>query len=171
MRQESGGGSGRPLGPRFGRALKVIRAQRGIQRKELAERAGLSYAYVSEIETGKKPPSSRALVALSDALGLRPHELMAFADELGEHAASLAPASASPGWFHDSSERLHASHYLASPIAPEADHAFSGRPASRRHDALLAELSDLAQKLKVVDLDLLLALARRLAESGNQRAR
>ena len=56
--------------PRFyqalGRAVKVHRAQRGIERRDLAERSGVSYPYLSEIENGRKRPSSKALVAIAE---------------------------------------------------------------------------------------------------------
>jgi len=67
-----------------GRAIKVARTSRGIGRRELAERTGLSYPYLSEIETGKKQGSSRAMMLIAEALGLRPHQLL----EMGESLQS-----------------------------------------------------------------------------------
>ena len=64
----------------LGRAIRVLRTERGLERKDLAERSGLSYAYLSEIETGKKRASSKALFAIAEALGVRPHEVLAVAD-------------------------------------------------------------------------------------------
>ncbi len=64
----------------LGRAVRVLRTEQGLERKDLAERSGLSYAYLSEIETGKKRASSKALFAIAEALGLRPHEVLAVAD-------------------------------------------------------------------------------------------
>jgi len=66
----------------LGRAIKVERTARGMDRKVLAERAGLSYPYVSEIENGSKRPSSQAVLQIADALGLEPSELMAVAERL-----------------------------------------------------------------------------------------
>jgi transcriptional regulator with XRE-family HTH domain len=152
------------LGPRFGRALRVIRAERGIQRKELAARAGLSYAYVSEIETGKKPPSSRALVALSEALGLRPHELMAFAEDLEERVDSGALPSPSTTWFHEPARRATAHSFRRNHIdaavgipeaAPAADQA--------QRDPAVAELLEVGKGLSARDMKLLVDLAHRLA--------
>ena len=37
---------------RVGRAIAVLRAELGLSRSDLSERAGLSYPYASEIETG-----------------------------------------------------------------------------------------------------------------------
>ena len=43
----------------LGRAIKVARTSMGLERKELAERASVSYAYLSDIETGRGRPGSR----------------------------------------------------------------------------------------------------------------
>ena len=60
----------------FGRAVQVRRAELALKRRELAERASLSYPYVSEIENGAKSPSAKALRQLADALELSPPELL-----------------------------------------------------------------------------------------------
>ena len=99
MRQNSGPDEA------IGRAIRVIRTEQGLSRKELAERSGLSYPYVSEIETGKKSPSSKALRSIADAVGLPPHELLAAAETL-----ALGPRSwTSPSrrsFFHESTEAM-----------------------------------------------------------------
>lgn len=48
--------------------VKIIRIFRGMTQKELAIESGLSRPYLTEIETGKKEGSIRALKALADAL-------------------------------------------------------------------------------------------------------
>ncbi|WP_146766441.1 helix-turn-helix domain-containing protein [Micromonospora saelicesensis] len=64
----------------LGRAIQVRRAELGLKRKELAERALLSYPYLSELETGTKTPSAKALRQLADALELSQAELLERAD-------------------------------------------------------------------------------------------
>src|SRR5687767_2496738 len=64
----------------LGRAIRVLRTDRGISRKDVAEASGLSYPFLSEIESGRKRPSSRALESIATALGVRPHDLLAMAD-------------------------------------------------------------------------------------------
>lgn len=71
-----------PLYGFLGRAIKVERTARGMDRRVLAERSGISYPYLSEIENGSKRPSSQALFALAEALGLGPSALMAAAERL-----------------------------------------------------------------------------------------
>jgi transcriptional regulator with XRE-family HTH domain len=128
-------------GPAFDRALaravRLLRTERGLERRELAERAGLSYTYLSEIETGKKRPAAQRLLAIAQALDLRPHELMALAETMiaeeaaaeeakeAEDVAELTAAVSEslaerPRFFHAPPE----AHGLAVPPPPSAP-AFS----------------------------------------------
>src|SRR5206468_2367928 len=83
--------------PALGRAIKVLRTERGLGRRELAELAEVSYPYLSEIENGKKRASSKALVAIAAALGLRPSQLLESAESfVGAIAPEPSPAPAPP---------------------------------------------------------------------------
>ncbi|MFI6262184.1 helix-turn-helix domain-containing protein [Micromonospora sp. NPDC051006] len=64
----------------LGRAIQVRRAELGLKRKEVAERALLSYPYLSELENGTKTPSAKALRQLAEALELSQAELLDRAD-------------------------------------------------------------------------------------------
>ena len=55
---------------RLGKAIELRRVELDLKRRELAERAGLSYPYVSEIENGNKNPSTSALSSIARALEL-----------------------------------------------------------------------------------------------------
>lgn len=59
----------------FGEAVRRARERRGMSRRDLAETTGLSYPYISQIETGYRMPSTPAMRTLADALGLRPDSL------------------------------------------------------------------------------------------------
>ncbi len=48
--------------------VKVLRLHYGLTQSELAKRAGLSRPYLTEIETGKKDGSLRALKSIAEAL-------------------------------------------------------------------------------------------------------
>ncbi|HOO82539.1 MAG TPA: helix-turn-helix transcriptional regulator [Alphaproteobacteria bacterium] len=50
--------------------VKIMRKHRGMTQKELAALAGISRPYLTEIETGKKDGSIRAMKALADVLGV-----------------------------------------------------------------------------------------------------
>jgi DNA-binding XRE family transcriptional regulator len=53
----------------LGRRLKALRRERRETLAETAARAGLSPQYLSEVERGRKEPSSEMIAALAGALG------------------------------------------------------------------------------------------------------
>lgn len=73
----------------LGRTIQVLRTDRGIDRKDLAAQAAISYSYLSAIESGKKQASSAVLRRIAHALGLRSHELFASAEQRVEHDTNL----------------------------------------------------------------------------------
>jgi len=58
-----------------GEQLRAERNDRGERIADVAERAGMSPQYLSEIERGRKDPSSEMLAAVAGALGLTLREL------------------------------------------------------------------------------------------------
>ncbi|UMG94369.1 helix-turn-helix domain-containing protein [Nocardioides sp. TF02-7] len=58
-----------------GETLREERHARGRTLSDVAERAGISVQYLSEVERGRKEPSSEVLSAVAGALGLRLAEL------------------------------------------------------------------------------------------------
>jgi transcriptional regulator with XRE-family HTH domain len=60
-----------------GAQLREERGRRGERIADVAGRAGVSPQYLSEIERGRKDPSSEVLSALAGALGLRVIDLTA----------------------------------------------------------------------------------------------
>jgi transcriptional regulator with XRE-family HTH domain len=113
----------------------------------VAEASGLSYPYLSEIENGKKRPSSRALEGIAEALGADGVRGVAHAGDIrigrdgGERAA---PERRS--WFRGTSEAL---------MSMSSDRS--------RRDDVGAELMALVDRLAPEDVFRLLELARRLA--------
>jgi transcriptional regulator with XRE-family HTH domain len=140
----------------LGRAIKVLRTERGMSRKELAASAGVSYPYLADIESGRGRPSSRALIEISTALELEASELLSAAERFvprlasEERGAPVAPPAASPSgsWFRTDPVK-------ASPAAMFADEA--PQPSPRE------EIHHLVDALEADDLPLVLDLARRLA--------
>jgi transcriptional regulator with XRE-family HTH domain len=53
----------------LGRKLRATREEQGRRLVDVAERAGISPQYLSEIERGRKEPSSEMIAAVSGALG------------------------------------------------------------------------------------------------------
>jgi transcriptional regulator with XRE-family HTH domain len=66
----------------LGDAIRLRREEIGLSRREVAQRAGLSYPYFSELETGKKRGSPESIRSVAEALGLGQDELWARADAL-----------------------------------------------------------------------------------------
>ena len=58
-----------PVPASLGRRVADCREQLGLTQKVLAERAGLSVTFVSEIENDRRTPGTEALLALANALG------------------------------------------------------------------------------------------------------
>ncbi|MGH6919983.1 MAG: helix-turn-helix domain-containing protein [Geminicoccaceae bacterium] len=55
--------------------VRVWREHRGLSARALASRAGISTAYLSQIETGKKPGSFDAMAKVARALGVSMEDL------------------------------------------------------------------------------------------------
>lgn len=67
----------------LGRRIKQIRKRQGLTQEMLAEQAGISAQYVSNIERGKENPTLDLLLRLADALKIPLGELCDFqADEV-----------------------------------------------------------------------------------------
>lgn len=60
----------------LGAAVKQLRAHRGLSQEGLADVAGLHRTYVGGIERGERNVSFGNLLKLSDALEVRPSELL-----------------------------------------------------------------------------------------------
>ena len=56
------------MGRELGRFVEARRHELGLTRKDVVARSGLSYPYVSQIETGDREPALKALSALAGAL-------------------------------------------------------------------------------------------------------
>ena len=61
----------------LGRSLRAAREERGSRLVDVAQRAGISPQYLSEIERGRKEPSSEMIAAVTGALGVDLGDLLA----------------------------------------------------------------------------------------------
>lgn len=88
----------------IGGVLRRVRLRQGRTLREVAEAAGVSVPYLSEVERGRKEASSEVLAAICRALGLRLSDLLEEArDDLRrmEPRTPVAPhlrAGRQPGW-------------------------------------------------------------------------
>ena len=65
------------MATRLGVTLKKLRNQRGLTQEDLGKRVGVSYAYISMLESGaKKNPSLALLKRLAKALGVPVTDLL-----------------------------------------------------------------------------------------------
>ena len=60
----------------LGQSLRATREEQGGRLVDVAERAGISPQYLSEIERGRKEPSSEMIAAVSGALGVNLDDLL-----------------------------------------------------------------------------------------------
>lgn len=60
----------------FAANLRAERARRDMSQSELADKAGLNLATISQYEDGTFVPGSDKLCALADALGVTPNDLI-----------------------------------------------------------------------------------------------
>jgi len=172
----------------LGRAIKVARTAMGLERKELAELAGVSYAYLSDIETGRGRPGSRSFLAIAEALDRSPSELMREAElyrariageevapvrltppgspesEIQARMARMSEAAPSPAarrWFHAGRMLAEAEMELAS--EEETEVRLTGSlEETVGPSAGREELHRLVDQLAPDDAEVVLALVRRL---------
>jgi transcriptional regulator with XRE-family HTH domain len=81
----------------FGRRIKARREELGLSRRDLVAASGLSYPYVSQLETGHRLPSHKSVAMLARALELDPSELSAaipYADMTPVPVSAMMPAGA-----------------------------------------------------------------------------
>lgn len=67
------------------KALKVIRESHSLSLTETAKRLGLSKAYVSEIENGKKTPSMETMSQYALVFGIPMSSIMFFSEQIGQN--------------------------------------------------------------------------------------
>ncbi|MFD3595010.1 helix-turn-helix domain-containing protein [Nocardia sp. NPDC058640] len=77
----------------LGERLRALRLEQGCTLVDTAGRAGISPQYLSEVERGRKEPSSEMIAALAGALGTSLGELVAQVAESMRKSA-LVPARA-----------------------------------------------------------------------------
>lgn len=70
---------------RFGAALRQWRVRQQLTQEQLAERSGLSYKFIGEIERGKGNPTLTTIARLSGALGVKLSDLVTDAEQTRPH--------------------------------------------------------------------------------------
>ena len=67
----------------FGTALREYRRAAGLSQRDLAERTGLDFSYISKLENGRlPPPAADTVVAICGVLGVPSEELLALTGKI-----------------------------------------------------------------------------------------
>jgi transcriptional regulator with XRE-family HTH domain len=64
----------------FGNNVRCLRIARHATQSAIAAQCGIFRTYLSRIESGEANPSLTVIVALAEALGVLPHELLSMQD-------------------------------------------------------------------------------------------
>lgn len=64
------------LSEAFGKRVREVRLERGLTQEQLAETADVHPTFVSNLERGYSAPTLHTLMAIANALGVRPGELI-----------------------------------------------------------------------------------------------
>jgi len=174
--QEPGYGSN--FAQALGRTIKVLRTELDMGRRELAERAGISYSYLTEIENGNRPPSPSVLGPIADALGLRLSQLTEAAEARMDAQSRDERAIEVFGEFREDlsipeypdSVALRRRRPSSAPSSFAGDRDNQGyamqpslRGPDRRLRAAVLELERLLRRMPQDDIERILDFARRLA--------
>jgi len=149
----------------YGAVIRQMREELGLDRKELAEAAGISYSYLSAIESGQKLPSATVQTSLAASLGVPASDLLARANgelevQPREREAFRAVDAAMVRADMDPGEIAPAARMAAMP--PRSMMAPSPEPGISPSGAL-AELQLLVPSLSPEDAAMVVSMARRLA--------
>jgi len=147
----------------FGRTVKQWRERQSMSRSELAEASGLSYPYVSQLETGLRKPSRDAARKIAGALNISVEDL--------ERTIPSDPSDREELRMAEANAALILSGGAASirTTAPSAQGARQSVPGSR--DDLIGDMIDLLEEFAPEErLDVLadvqkLAMKRMLDQS------
>jgi transcriptional regulator with XRE-family HTH domain len=74
----------------FGAEVRRRRKAQGLTLEQLAERSGLTFSYLSTVETGKRDPSLSTMRALATALGVALGDLLEPAVDISDQAQTVA---------------------------------------------------------------------------------
>lgn len=78
----------------LGKKIQEIRINKDLSQQQLAQKAGLSKALITHIETGKRYPSEKALTKIIEALEISEDDI--FTQEVKEEAIKIMQANAKP---------------------------------------------------------------------------
>jgi transcriptional regulator with XRE-family HTH domain len=124
------------LAPEVGKRIAEVREERGLTQRQLADKAGLSVAFLSEIENGKRNLSSKKLLRIADELNVSTDYLLR-----GEHTTieeqpiaipqELHRAAKAQGWsYPEAAALLEAQRLIVARRGPDGEDA--GKPYTQQ---------------------------------------
>ena len=67
----------------FGQVLRELRRSKGISQRDLAEKVGVDFSYISKIENDRLPsPAADTIVKICEALEVSPDKLLALSGKI-----------------------------------------------------------------------------------------
>ena len=150
----------------LGRAFKVLRTEQGLERRELAERAGISYSYLAEIENGNKPPSSKVLMALAEVLDVRPAQLHAAADSLRDGMLTGSSTRSRLSDIAASAERAWSPNVLRRVVTEPSEQVSPAPPVPAERQQTLDQLHQHMEHMSDDDLEMMLSIVQRLGQDS-----
>ncbi len=67
----------------FGQTLRDLRRSKGVNQRELADKVGVDFSYISKVENDRlPPPSADTIVKICEALSVPPDELLALTGKM-----------------------------------------------------------------------------------------
>ena len=93
-----------PMKEVIGQVLRLLRKETGLSQEALADRAGITKNYLSELERGKKLPSYITLSKMAHSLNMHHWQLTKRIEEQIQHCetksaiAKISPKEAEPDW-------------------------------------------------------------------------
>jgi transcriptional regulator with XRE-family HTH domain len=78
----------------YGKLLKALRRQKAIAQRDLAEKVGVDFSYISKIENDRMPPpAADTTIKICEVLGV-PHEmLLSMSKKVGTEVQSVISSS------------------------------------------------------------------------------
>ena len=84
---------GQAIKDTLGKNIKIFRARRGLSQADLAEKAGISIPFLSNIERGIKYPQPNMLAKIANSLGVEVNELFIANRKFSENTEILSHLS------------------------------------------------------------------------------
>jgi HTH-type transcriptional regulator, competence development regulator len=78
----------------FGQTLQTLRRSKNVSQRELAEKVGVDFSYISKVENDRlPPPAADTIVKICEALGVPRDELLALTGKMPSDAKEMLSSS------------------------------------------------------------------------------